>query len=43
MDREAWWATAHRVAKNRTQLKRVSMHACKGGHRATALHVDSLV
>ena len=25
--RGAWWATVHRVAKNRTQLKRLSMHA----------------
>ena len=24
MDREAWWATVHGVAKNRTQLKRLS-------------------
>ena len=22
----AWWATVHRVAKSRTQLKRLSMH-----------------
>ena len=27
MDREAWWATVHRVAKSQTQLKRLSMHA----------------
>ena len=28
MDREAWWATGHRVAKNRTQLNNCSwMHA----------------
>ena len=26
MDREAWWATVHRVAKNRTQLKRLRRH-----------------
>ena len=25
-DRGAWWATAHRVTKSRTQLKRLSMH-----------------
>ena len=25
MDRGAWWATAHRVAKSRTQVKRLSM------------------
>ena len=26
LDREAWWATVHRVAKSRTQLKRLSAH-----------------
>ena len=26
MDRGAWWATVHRVAKSRTQLKQLSMH-----------------
>ena len=26
MDREAWRATAHRVSKSQTQLKRLSMH-----------------
>ena len=25
MDREAWWATVHRVAKSQTQLKQLSM------------------
>ena len=29
MERGAWWATIHRVTKNRTQLKQLSMHACK--------------
>ena len=29
MDRGAWWATVHRVAKNQTWLKRLSMHAAK--------------
>ena len=28
MDRGAWWATVHRVAKSRTQLKRPSMQTC---------------
>ena len=28
MDREAWHAAIHGVAKSRTQLKRISMHAC---------------
>ena len=27
MDRGAWWATAHRAAKSRTQLKQLSTHA----------------
>ena len=26
MDRGAWWASVHRVAKSRTRLKRLSMH-----------------
>ena len=26
MDRGAWWAIVHRVAKSRTQLKQLSMH-----------------
>ena len=29
MDREAWWATVHRVAQSRTQLKQLSSHACR--------------
>ena len=29
MDRGAWWATVHRVAKSQTQLKQLSMHTCK--------------
>ena len=28
MDREAWQATVHRVAKSQTGLKRLSTHAC---------------
>ena len=28
MDRGAWWATVHRVAKSQTQLKQLSMHTC---------------
>ena len=27
MDRGSWWAMVHRVAQNRTQLKRLSTHA----------------
>ena len=26
MDKGAWWATVHRVAKSRTRLKRLSTH-----------------
>ena len=26
LDRRAWWATVHRVAKSLTQLKRLSTH-----------------
>ena len=26
IDSEAWWATVHRVARNQTPLKRLSMH-----------------
>ena len=34
-DGGAWWASAHRVAQSRTQLKRISMHACTGEEVAT--------
>ena len=27
MDREAWWATIHKVAKSWTQLRQLNMHA----------------
>ena len=30
MDRGAWQATVHRVAKSWTRLNRLSMHTCKG-------------
>ena len=30
MGRQAWWAMVHRDAKNRTQLKQLSMHARMG-------------
>ena len=32
MDRGAWWATVHRVAKNRTQLKGLSTHTLLHTH-----------
>ena len=28
MDRVAWWATVHRVAKSWTRLKQLSIHTC---------------
>ena len=36
MDRGAWWATVHRVAKSWTWLKRLSMHA----HTHRAYHFN---
>ena len=35
MDRGAWQATVHRVAKNWTQLKQLSKHACSYGENKT--------
>ena len=35
MDRGAWWATVHRVAKSQTQLKRLSMHVSAHTHTHT--------
>ena len=37
MDRGAWRATVHRVAKSLTQLKRLSTHACTDSH--TPIHM----
>ena len=31
-DRGDWWAAVHGVAQSRTQLKRLSMHACVEAH-----------
>ena len=28
MNKGTWWATVHRVAKSRTQMKQLSTHAC---------------
>ena len=28
MDKEAWWATVHRITKSQTWLKQLSTHAC---------------
>ena len=37
MDRGAWWATVHRVAKSRSQLKWLGTHACP---TLPWLHID---
>ena len=48
MDRGAWWAAVHSVAKSQTQLKRLRMPACRRGVRmckdteATGLQPSSL-
>ena len=36
MDRGAWWATVHKVAKSRSQLKRLSKHTAAPLHLKTA-------
>ena len=42
MDRGAWWAAVHRVAQSRTQLKRLSMHACIGEGNGNPLQYSCL-
>ena len=43
MDRGAWQATVHRVAKNRTQLKPLSIHThCKMAAHQCHFHPDDL-
>ena len=37
MDRGAWWATVHRIAKSQTWLKRLSTHAACTGWRLGCL------
>ena len=32
MDRGAWWAAVHRVAKSQTRLKQLSVHTCTHTH-----------
>ena len=39
MDREAWQATDHRVAKSQTRLKQVSRHTLKHSFRNTLLNL----
>ena len=41
MDRGAWWATIHRVAKSQTLLKQLSMRACTHMHTHTHTHICS--
>ena len=42
MDRGAWWATVHGVAKIQTWLKQLSMHTCKlrAASLSVAIHSD---
>ena len=42
VDRGAWWAAVHRVAKSRTRLKRLSMHACIGEGNGNPLQYSCL-
>ena len=42
MDRGALWAAVHRVAQSRTQLKRLSMHACAGEGNVNPLQCSCL-
>ena len=42
VDRGAWWAAVHRVAQSRTQLKRLSMHACIGEGNGNPLQCSCL-
>ena len=42
VDREAWWATVHRVTQSQTRLKRLSMHACIGEGNGNPLQCSCL-
>ena len=42
VDRGAWWAAVHGVARSRTRLKRLSMHACIGGGNGNPLQCSCL-
>ena len=42
VDREAWWAAVHRVAKSRTRLKRLSMHGRTGEGNGNPLQYSCL-
>ena len=43
MDRGAWHATVHGVAKSRTRLNRLSMHACTYAKCKAGLDPDLVV
>ena len=42
LENPAWRAAVHRVAQHRTQLKRLSMHACIGEGNGNPLHCSCL-
>ncbi|CAI9161391.1 unnamed protein product [Rangifer tarandus platyrhynchus] len=42
VDKGAWWAAVHGVAKSWTQLKRLSMHACIGEGNGNPLQYSCL-
>ena len=42
MDRGAWQATVHRVAKSQTQLKRLSVHACTSQFCFSVAHGNAM-
>ena len=42
VDGGAWWAAVHGVAQSRTQLKRLSMHACIGEGNGNPLQYSCL-
>ena len=42
VDREASWASVHRIAQSRTRLKRLSMHACIGEGKGNPLQYSCL-
>ena len=42
VDRGTWWAAVHRVTQSRTQLKRLSIHACIGEGSGNPLQYSCL-
>ena len=42
VDGGAWWAAVHRVTQSRTQLKRLSVHACIGEGNINPLQCSCL-